>query len=372
MSDTILSGRWTVYYLAENRRRALRYTGGGTRDHIKDIYLALAALFHTGTQMDDGTPMEADTPKEYTIGRFDAGDLNPMFIDPESLQYMYGGSLKTELWKRDLPGDGTGNIGIVRFPYTKGAGTDLVAGDIGKTVLSDDGDSGTLLYFITDGTNGIAWVRPDSNALADDWNSTTTDFDVTGGVGLNLSQDTPATTGEMNWANLYNDVGGVASLVPDTHLAIYQGVKSGDTAPDALVLEYDIGATLMSDYWDDGIFDIMLLVADQSSDLDDQSTYIDEGYATVLARQYAKTYSFNVASLFPGGRNPIGMETGNDLNNNTGYRTMTLSGGSGNWTVGDEIEGQTSGARAIITAINTPGATQEMEYYLIAKSTESG
>jgi hypothetical protein len=369
MSDTILSGRWTVYYLGENRRKAIKYTGSGTRDSMKDIYLALMDLYHTGTQMDDGTPMEADTPVEYRVGKFDAGDNDPMFIDPESMQYAYGGSLKTEGWKRVT----TTNTGIVRFDYTVGAGTDFASGDLGKTVASSaSGDSGTLLYFITDGSNGTCWVRPDDETATHDWDSTPSDITVSGGTGLNLTQDAASTTGEMNWANIYNDVGGVASLVTDTHLAIYQGVKSGDTAPDALILEYDIGQTVMEDYWADGTFDIMLLIADQSSNLDTQSTYIDEGFATVLARQYGKTYSYNIASLFPGGRVPIGMETGNDLNNNTGYRTMTMSGASGNWSVGDEIEGQTSGARGIITAINNPGATQEMEYYLIGKSTENG
>lgn len=372
MSDTILSGRWTVHYLTENRRKALEYTGSGTRDSWDTIYLALMALFAQGTQMDDGIPIKADTPIDYLTGIFDAGDLNPWFIDPTSMEYAYGGGMKTQLWKRSLPGDGTGDIGIVRFPYTVGGGTDLDPGDIGKTVLSDDGDTGTLLHFTSDGSNGIAWVRPADNTLANDWNSTTTDFDVTGGVGTNCNQDSAATTGEMNWANIYNDTGGVASIVEDTHLAIYQGVKAGDTAPDALVLEYDLAPTNREDYWGDGLFDIMIMIADQSSNLATQSTYTDEGFATVLAKQYAKTYSYNIASLFPGGRKPIGMETGNDLNNNSGYRTMTLSGGSGNWTVGDEIVGATSLARGIITAIISPGATQEMEYYLIGKNTETG
>ena len=369
MSDTILSGRWQVSYLGENRLKALRYIGAGTRDSVKDIYLAVQALYAAGTQMNDGNPMKADTPTEYQIGRFDAGDFNPMFVDPESVQFMYGGSLKTRLWKRVTDS----NIGIVRLDYTVGAGTDFVPGDLGKTVThSVGGDSGTLLYFITDGTNGTAWIRPDGITSADDWDSTGGDIDCPTGTGDALSQDAAATTGEMNWANAYNDVGGVATLVEDTHLCIYRGAKSGDTAPDARVLEYDTGATLMEDYWDDGLFDILLMIADQSSDLEDQSTYIDEGFATVLARQYGKTASYNVASLYPGGRRPIGMETANDLNNNVGYRTMTLSGGSGNWTVGDEIEGASSGARGKITAITNPGATQTMEYYLIGKNTESG
>lgn len=373
-STTILSGRWTVYDLDENRRKAIWYngTGGGTRDSTKSIYLALADLEHSGTWMDDGSAMQADTPVEYKIGKFDAGDDNPMFVDPESVQFMFGGSLKTVGWKRDLPGDGTGNIGIVRFDYTVGAGTDFASSDWGKTVThSVGGDSGTLLFHISDGSSGTAWVRPDSNALADDWNSTGTNVTATGGTGLNLNQTAVATTGEMNWANLYNDVGGVASLQPDTHLHIYQGTQAGDTAPDAVVLEYDIGAATLQDYWDDGTFDIMLLIADQSSNLDTQSTYLDEGFATILARQYQKTYSFNIASLYPGGRNPIGMETANDaLNNPSGYGSVTLGTSAGNWGVGDEVLGATSGARAIVTATSGSNPTITLEFYYIGKSIE--
>jgi len=373
-STTILSGRWTVYDLDENRRKAVWYngTGAGTRDTTKSLYLALADLEHSGTWMDDGSAMQADTPVEFKVGKFDAGDDDPMFIDPESAQFLYGGSLKTVLWKRDLPGDGTGNIGIVRFDYTVGAGTDFASTDWGKTVTHSVGlDSGTLLYHISDGTSGTAWVRPDTNTLADDWNSTGTNVSVTAGTGLNLNQTAVATTGELNWANLYNDVGGVASLQPDTHLYVYQDSQVGDTAPDAVVLEYDIGATTISDYWDDGTFDILLLIADQSSDLDTQSTYIDEGFATVLARQYQKTFSFNIASLYPGGRNPIGMETANDaLNNPSGYASVTLGTSAGNWNVGDEVLGATSGARFIITATSGANPTITLEGYYIGKSIE--
>lgn len=373
-SQTILGGRWTVYDLDENRRKSLwrNATSPGVRDTQKALYLALADLEHGGTWMDDGSAMQADTPVEFKVGLFDAGDDNPMFIDPVSVQSLYGGSLKTVGWKRDLPGDGTGNIGIVRFPYTVGGGTDFASSDWGKTVThSVGGDSGTLLYHISDGSTGVAWVRPATNALADDWNSTGTNVTVTGGTGLNLNQTAVATTGEMNWANIYNNVGGVASLQPKTHLYVYQGAQAGDTAPDAVVLEYDIGAATMQDYWADGTFDIMLLIADQSSNLDTQSTYIDEGYATILARQYQKTYSFNIASLFPGGRNPIGMETLNDnLNNPSGYGSVTLGTSAGNWNIGDEVEGATSGARAIVTAVSGSNPTITLQFYYIGKSIE--
>lgn len=362
MSDTILSGRWTVYYLAENRQKRLVYSGSGTRDSVKDIYLALMDLYHNGTQMDDGIPIQADTPTEYKIGRFDAGDKNAFFVDPDSVQYMYGGSLKTVDWKHVQDG----NIGIVRVNVSSSA---IVSGDIGQDITGGTDGAGTLLAIQELGTAGDQelWIRPDDATSASEF---TTPAQTLTCNAHTATQDTTQTTGEMNWANIYNNVGGVATLVSDTHLYIYQGEQSGDTAPDAIVLEYDKTGN-EGDYWDDGTFDIMLLIADQASSLTTQSEYLDEGYATILARQYSKTYTFNIASLYPGGRSPIGMETANDLNNNSGYASVTLSGASGNWNVGDEIEGQTSGARAIITDVSGSNPTPTLEFYYIGKSYNS-
>lgn len=47
--------------------------------------------------------------------------------------------------------------------------------------------------------------------------------------------------------------------------------------------------------------------------------------------------------------------------------SITISGGTGNWTVGDEIEGKVSGARAIITKIVNPGATATFHYFYIGE-----
>ncbi len=48
------------------------------------------------------------------------------------------------------------------------------------------------------------------------------------------------------------------------------------------------------------------------------------------------------------------------------YASVAIVGGTGNWAVDDEIEGQTSGAKAIITQIDNPGATQTMHFYYIS------
>jgi len=360
MSDTILGGNWTVYYLAETRQKRIVWSGGAAApDETIDVYVALQALFHQGNQMDDGSFMTKQTPTEFTLGISDAGDKNPAFISPDSVHHLKGGSLKTAGWKR-VTGS---NIGIVRFDYTVGAGTDFVAGDIGKPVVAEDGDDGTLLDYVSDGSNGTAWVRPATSAVGDDWDmDTLTGVTVTGGSG-DVDQDAAATTGEMLWTNVYNTLG-IATLVSDTHQYLYQGVKTLDTAPDALVTAYKDS----QDWFDDGPIDILVLVADQSSDLLDRATFIDEGYVSVFAHQYGATYSFVVADLFSGARTPLAMETGNDLNVNDGYGSVTLGTSAGNWNVGDEIEGQTDGGRAIITATSGSNPTITLEFYYIGTS----
>ena len=69
MSDTILSSDFTIYYLDETRQKRIEWTGtgSGTRT-MNELYSALQAHFDEVLQMDDGTPMSAQTPVEYTLG----------------------------------------------------------------------------------------------------------------------------------------------------------------------------------------------------------------------------------------------------------------------------------------------------------------
>ena len=82
MADTILNGDFTVYYGVENRQKRIVWTGSnsGTRT-VNELYSALQDLFDELNQMDDGVPMSAQTPTEYTIGIIDTGDKDPWFID---------------------------------------------------------------------------------------------------------------------------------------------------------------------------------------------------------------------------------------------------------------------------------------------------
>jgi len=352
VSDTILNGRWTVYYLSENRQRRIKWTGGtASPDTVKSLYLALMDLFDELNQMDEGVPLSAQTPTEYTIGIIDPGDKDPWFIDRESVEHLKGGALKTASWKR-VTGSNTGIVKVVCN------NTNIVEGDIGYTITHSNGDSGTLLDVKGTGAGSELWIRPADATSANDWKHTSGTITCNGHTA---TQTAEAVTGEMLWANIY----GLGTLATDTHLYVYQGAQTDDTAPDHIVTGYKSNWN----WWTDGFFDILILVADQASSLTDRQYFIDQGYVSVFARRYGATYTYYIVDLFTGGRNPIPLETADDLSNPTGYRTVTLSSSSGTWNVGDEINGGTSGARGKITATSGSNPTITLRYYLIGNVT---
>jgi len=173
MSDTILAGNFTVYYLDDSRRKQIRWTGTTAKDDTElmiDVYDASEDLMTLPTQMDDGLIFSAETPGEYTIGTIDAGDLEPWFVDLKTMEHLVGDyanftgcALKTSGWERVLPGDGTENVGIMVVPITN---TDIDDTDIGDTLSQASGDAGTLLDItITGGGTDYLWIRPSDNTV---------------------------------------------------------------------------------------------------------------------------------------------------------------------------------------------------------------
>jgi len=355
MSDTILGGDITVYYLDDNRQKRLSWTGApaDTRT-VNEVYSALNDLMDDSLQSDDGTVMSAETPVEYTIGKIDAGELDPWHIDYDCVEHLTGGALRTSGWARV---EGT-NTGIVVVPVTS-AGRAIVAADIGYTMTTaTDNDSGTLLEIIDLGdTNDYLVIRPDSNASANSFDNTPTAGPViTSSRGaFTATQAAASTTGEQIWANLYN----VTPIDADTHVYMYQGDVDG--AARARVRS--IG-TAGQDWWPEGAFDRLVAIRDWKTAA---NPVIDGGYVSVFARKANTLYdSFEVAtSTTSGGRNPVPLSAAADINQTTGYKSITYTDASGNFSVGDEILGGTSGARGIITQIDSPGSTQTVHYYLI-------
>ena len=347
---------WEISTLSSNRLATIKFADSDTSKSavstIKSLYLAVMDRMDEQTEMSDSNPMTADTPTEYNIGKLGAGASDAWFIDKDSVEHLSGGALKTTGWKRV---EGT-NTGIIRVECNN---TNIVEADIGYTIVSDtDGDSGTLLDVKGTGTGSELWIRPDDDTAGNSFDESPTASD---GLTCNThtaTQEEPSTTGEMQWSNIYNT--GIATLSTGTHQYIYHDDDASGTEFDDRVERYK---TAGEDWWEDGTFDILLLVADQSSDLTTRSTFIDQGYAAVFARQYATTYSYYIVDLFAGGRNPIPLETGNDLNNDTGYWTATTGNHSTTFTVGEEINDDSTGLkRGIITAAVEDTS---ITYYLI-------
>lgn len=356
MSDTILSGKLTVYYLDDTRRKQVKWTGTTDKDDVQkmiDVYDATEDLFTIPTQQDDGLIFSAETPGEYTIGRIDAGDAEPWFVDLKTMEHIIGDfanftgcALKTSGWTRDLPGDGSGNVGIVVVPVTN---VNIDAADVGDTVSHGDGDSGTLLDWVDRGGSDFLFIRPDTNTLGDDFN--TASGTITCGTSPNhtATQLAAAHTGEMVWGNPYSQ----GAILNDTHIFMYQDGERvvGSDQTD-------------NDWWVDGHVDRAVPIKDYQTAA---FPTIDEGYLTVKANQYGSKYTYAIIRMntISGANVSAGLSSGADGTNTTGYGSITYTNASGNFSVGDEILGTDSGARAIITQIDSPGATQTVHYYLV-------
>jgi hypothetical protein len=349
MSDTILGGDFTVYYLDENRQKRIEWTGSasGTRT-VNQLYSALQDHFDEVDRMDDGTPMSAQTPVEYTIGKIDSGDAEPWYISYKTMEHLTGGAVRTNGWARVQDS----NAGIIVVAVTSNA---IVAGDVGLDISGATTGAGTLMEVIEAGATDYLVIRPDTSAAAQ--NFTTNSQTITCNAHTATQSGATSNTGEQIWANLYS----IGTIESDTHVYIYQGVASLNASR---IRKYSITDSTQ-DWWGDGHIDMCLYIKDFKTT---SYTTIDAGYATVYARRGNTLYdSFEVAtSLTSGGRNPIPLSTAPDLDNTTGYKSITFTAGSGSWNVGDEISGGTSLARAIITKIDNPGSTQTLHYFLIA------
>lgn len=199
---------------------------------------------------------------------------------------------------------------------------------------------------MTGGTNDYLWIRPDSNAAANNFDSTSLNLTCNAHTA---PQNAAAVTGEMIWGNPYTS----GAILADTHIFIYQ-----DGTRITAVDETD------QDWWSDGHMDRAVPITDYTTAA---FPLIDNGYLTVKANQYGSKYTYSIIRMntTSGGNVSAGLSSGADINNTTGYKSITFTASTGNWTVGDEISGDTSGARGIITQIDTPGATQTVHYYLV-------
>lgn len=344
MSQTVLGGDITVYDGSENRQARIEWTGAATGTRTgNEVYSALQDLFDNTANLGFGYPIRAVTPNAYRIGRNDPRGEFEWFADPQTMEHIQEAAFETVGWTRV---EGSNN-GIIRV--TRQTSTNIVPGDIGFDITHADGDSGTLLGIVGD----YLYIRPDSDAASDSFDSA-----VGGNLTCNAHVDPQLTgqaseTGEWLWTNYYS-LG--ASLEGDDlhHLYIEQD--------SAQLVSSDGGG---ADWWPDGHFDIAVLVKEVGVE-------IDEAVIRAYQRQYSKTFTFSEVDGSAGGRNPMPLETGADLGILTAPYSLTLSGASGTWTVGEAVYVGASWAAATkkaILMVGGSGATPTLEYYLIGDQT---
>lgn len=424
MSDIILGGDFTVYYSADASRKQIKWSGSatGTRT-VNELYSALQDLFDELAQMDDGIPMSAQTPTEYTIGAIDASDDTPWFIDDESIQHLKGGALKTSLWTRVTGAVGTGKPGIIKVAVSANAA--IVYGDIGNSITATAGSSstGTLVDLQGSGASTILFIRPTDSTSTHDWTGTT---NITCNAHATGAMTCTVYTGESLWANIYSlgslavDKGnnaisdlyvykngtkvqklssGVAGYQwwPTGHIDILMKVKeagattfTGNTHTSTTIDNLNINAGLLrvgQPIFGSGIaagttiasivsYNSITISAATSSTLTGTALYantIDGANVTVFAREYDNTYDYFSVDLNTGGRNPIPLATGDDLNNHTGIKQYSASAGSGTFQAGEIIYVGTwpssVTAKGVVTAVTGTGASSVIKYYLIGDLT---
>lgn len=347
---TILGGDVTVEYLDNNRMKMLYWSGTTATYTMNELYSAMGTLLDESDTIDDGTCFSAETPVEYTIGKIDAGDTEPWYATFDLMEHINGGALRTSGWTRAT---GT-NAGIIVVPVTA-SGSTIVDADRGKDISGGTDGNGTLLEYIdTGGTNDYCVIRPDSSASGDDF--TTNSQTLTCNGHTSTQAQAGSTTGEMIWANLYS----IGTIESDTHIYLYQGIIADDSRE-----RVSSWNDATQDWWGDGHIDICVPIKDIT-----QTTWsiIDGGYVSVFARKGGTLYDNfeTTTSTTSGGRNPIPLATAVDLDNPTGYKSITTTAvGTDDFAVGNEIEGGTSGARGIITNITGTSPTYTFHYYLI-------
>jgi len=340
---TFLGNRWDIDYTRKALFRDVAETPTVT-DTTLALYSALQDLFDEPDQMDDPVPMSAQTPTAFTL-------INQWFIDDVSTQYLTGGAISTLGWV-------SGEIRAISYDAS-GAGTMFAASDVGLTITGGTtGDTGTIMAFDERYAfeTGVVWIRPDDPAT-DLFDDAATEAFTTAGSGAGDFTDTYAAasggglaseTGESLWTNVFT----LGTIFANTTLYIYQD------GAELIGREHTPAAT--NRWWGAGQIDILVKVL--STDVE-----IDDAEITVFARQYGSAYDNFIIDLTTGGRQPVPLATGADLNNATGLRRQIVSvGPTGQFTVGEVIEDDSDATiQGIVTASSGTPPNLTIDYYLI-------
>jgi len=307
------------------------------------LYSDVAANADAFQAMGFTNPMLPTTPNEFTLE-------NQYFIPRSSTEWLKEGTIKAN-WSYTNDPDTDGH-GVVRVPYT--GGTNFVSGDIGRKVVQGGTDSGTLLDFETepDGTT-VAWIRPDdSDPTTGDLFDGTGALVVTGGTGSTTSS-TAGTIGQTQ----YTAFQAIGSVPTSTEVYIYQNrIKITDSTGGFQWWTTDPTVSL-------GIISV-LLRTQQGGEL------VAKGDVEVFSRRYTSLYDNFRLNVSAGGFAALPLASAADINNTTGYQTMTGSAGSGTFVAGEEATEAVSGATVVLTAVGGTVSVPILEYYLVGDLTD--
>lgn len=221
--------------------------------------------------------------------------INGWFIPNSAFQFLKGdnggnkdgGSFRSVGWTRSV-GSVTGIVRVLR-----NTSQNIVVGDIGQPITHADGDSGVLLDIEGD----YLWIRPDSSAAGDNFDSTSGNLTCNGHID---PQAAAAGTGETLWSNLYS----IGSNAAVANITLF--LEQDGAAIDASSLSYGYAT---------GHIDLLIRVQVLDS-------LIDSGDVSIHARDWGYKFNWTTVALANGGRLPGAISTEADSNNLTAVGTV--------------------------------------------------
>ena len=356
---SLLGGDWeyqfedettTVTTSTQAGTRMLVYNSGPVRT-TNEVYSAIAASTDEFQAMGFKNPILPVTPNQYTME-------NNAFISRASTEWLKEGTIVADWTLAGIAGNNSGR-GVLRVPYT--GGTNFVVGDIGRRI-TDGTDFGTLLdYEIEPDGTLVAWVR------AENGTPTTGDiFDGTGSLTVVADGGTGASTSHTaadNGQSTYTAMQAIGSVPTATEVYIVQDRVKLANSVDNTGFQFwstDTGVSL-------GIVSVLIRT-------ENAGTLLAAGDLEVFARKYTSLYDNFRLNVSAGGFSALPLASAADINNTTGYRRLTGSGGSGTFTVGNGIYEGASWTAAtstgVITAVGGTGAAPIIEYFLVGDLTD--
>lgn len=324
--------------------RMIRRASGATATVYTTLalYSDVAANADAFQAMGFRNPMLPTTPNEFTLE-------NQYFMPRSSTEWLKEGTIKAN-WSYSVDPNNDGN-GVVRVPWSGGTGP--VSGDIGQLITqSDSTDTGTLLDFETepDGTT-VVWIRPtDSTTVTGDLFDGTGTLIVSGGT-MSTTASTAGTIGSTQ----YTAFQAIGSVPTSTEVYIYQN-RFNITTSEAAFQWWTTDPTQSL-----GIISVLLRTQQGG-------VLVAKGDVEVLARRYTSLFDNFRLNVSAGGFAALPLASAPDINNTTGYQTMTGSAGANTFVVGEATEA-VSGATIVITAVGGTTPAPILEYYLVGDTT---